>query len=162
MKLQSNTSPANGFADWENEPFTCNYQAVSTPTLHGREPARIIQTRDPFARRSNWKLMPIYEFECQKCKAHTEVFQKMNEKQPTKCDKCGGRLEKLVSASAIQFKGSGWYVTDYAGNGRKAAEKAESEASGTSETKEAKKSDKKSKDNSPSKKASEKTPSTKI
>lgn len=106
--------------------------------------------------------MPIYEFECQKCKAHTEVFQKMNEKQPTKCDKCGGRLEKLVSASAIQFKGSGWYVTDYAGNGRKAAEKAESEVSGKSETKESKKSDKKSKDSSPSKKTSEKTPSTKI
>ena len=71
--------------------------------------------------------MPIYEFECQKCKARTEVFQKMNDKSPTKCEKCGGRLEKLVSASAIQFKGSGWYVTDYAGNGKKAAEKAESE-----------------------------------
>src|SRR5687767_5291898 len=99
--------------------------------------------------------MPIYEFECQKCKAHTEVFQKMNEKEPTKCDKCGGRLEKLVSASAIQFKGSGWYVTDYAGNGRKAAEKAESEAS-----KDDKKSDKK-KESSPAKKTSERASSTK-
>jgi len=62
--------------------------------------------------------MPIYEFECKKCKDHLEVFQKMNDKPPVKCRKCGGRLEKLVSASAIQFKGSGWYVTDYAGNGR--------------------------------------------
>ena len=67
--------------------------------------------------------MPIYEFECRKCKAHLEVFQKMNDKPPVKCRKCGGRLEKLISAPAIQFKGSGWYVTDYAGNGRKAARK---------------------------------------
>lgn len=106
--------------------------------------------------------MPIYEFECQKCKAHTEVFQKMSDKPPTKCDKCGGRLEKLVSASAIQFKGSGWYVTDYAGNGRKAAEKAESEAASASDKKDSKKSDKKSKDDSPSKKTSEKASSTKV
>lgn len=112
--------------------------------------------------------MPIYEFECQKCKAHIEVFQKMNDKSPTKCDKCGGRLEKQVSASAIQFKGSGWYVTDYAGNGKKAAEKAESEAasasdkSSDSEKKDSKKADKKSKDSSPSKKTSEKASSTKV
>jgi putative FmdB family regulatory protein len=112
--------------------------------------------------------MPIYEFECQKCKAHTEVFQKMNDKSPTKCDKCGGRLEKQVSASAIQFKGSGWYVTDYAGNGKKAAEKAESEAasasdkSSDSEKKDSKKSDKKLKDGSPSKKTSEKASSPKV
>ena len=111
--------------------------------------------------------MPIYEFECQRCKAHTEVFQKMSDKAPTKCEKCGGRLEKLVSASAIQFKGSGWYVTDYAGNGKKAAEKAESEtASGSdksdSDRKDSKKSDKKSKDDSPSKKTSEKASSTKV
>lgn len=111
--------------------------------------------------------MPIYEFECQKCKAHTEVFQKMSDKSPTKCEKCGGRLEKLVSASAIQFKGSGWYVTDYAGNGKKAAEKAESEAASASDKiesdkKDSKKSDKKSKDNSPSKKTSEKASSTKV
>jgi len=116
--------------------------------------------------------MPIYEFECKRCKAHTEVFQKMSDKSPTKCDKCGGRLEKLVSASAIQFKGSGWYVTDYAGNGRKAAEKAESDAAGVgdkasvsdkasdSEKKDSKSPDKKSKDNSPSKKTSEKASST--
>jgi putative FmdB family regulatory protein len=111
--------------------------------------------------------MPIYEFECQKCKAHTEVFQKMSDKSPTKCDKCGGRLEKLVSASAIQFKGSGWYVTDYAGNGKKAAEKAESDAAtasdkSDSDKKDSIKSDKKAKDTSPSKKTSEKASSTKV
>ncbi|MCA1574411.1 MAG: zinc ribbon domain-containing protein [Acidobacteria bacterium] len=127
--------------------------------------------------------MPIYEFECQKCNAHTEIFQKMSDKPPIKCDKCGGRLEKQVSASAIQFKGSGWYVTDYAGNGKKAAEKAESEAASASDKaagdsdkaagasdkaasasdiRDSKKSDKKSKDDSPSKKTSEKASSTKV
>ena len=108
--------------------------------------------------------MPIYEFECRKCKSHTEVFQKMSDKLPTKCRKCGGRLEKLVSASAIQFKGSGWYVTDYAGNGKKAAEKAESEAASAGEKKDAyaKMSDKKSNESSPAKKTSEKASSTKI
>jgi len=100
----------------------------------------------------------------------------MSDKPPIKCDKCGGRLEKQVSASAIQFKGSGWYVTDYAGNGKKAAEKAESEAASASDKaagdsdkaasasdiRDSKKSDKKSKDDSPSKKTSEKASSTKV
>lgn len=101
--------------------------------------------------------MPIYEYECKKCKAHIEVFQKMSDKAPTKCRECGGRLEKLMSAPAIQFKGSGWYVTDYADNGRKAAAKADSESSSTSE----KKTEKKTKETSPAKKTAEKSSSTK-
>ena len=105
--------------------------------------------------------MPIYEFECRKCKAHLEVFQKMNDKPPVKCRKCGGRLEKLVSASAIQFKGSGWYVTDYAGNGRKAAEKAEREATVPTEQK-SDKTEKKTKESSPAKKTSEKASKPKV
>jgi len=93
--------------------------------------------------------MPIYEYECKKCKSHLEVFQKINDKPRTKCDKCGGRLEKLISASAIQFKGSGWYVTDYAGKANKAAEKSESESSSSSATEDKasdKKQDKKTKE----------------
>ena len=104
--------------------------------------------------------MPIYEFQCKKCNAHIEVFQKISDKPPTKCRKCGGRLEKLISAPAIQFKGSGWYVTDYAGSGRKAAEKAEKESSSSGSDE--KKSDKKSKENSPAKKTSEKSSSSKV
>jgi putative FmdB family regulatory protein len=109
--------------------------------------------------------MPIYEFECRKCKAHLEVFQKMNDKQPTKCRNCGGRLERLQSAPAIQFKGSGWYVTDYAGKGRKAAEKAEKDGSAStasSDDKKSDKSDKKTKESSPAKKTSEKASTTKV
>ncbi|HEY0407981.1 MAG TPA: FmdB family zinc ribbon protein [Pyrinomonadaceae bacterium] len=59
--------------------------------------------------------MPIYEYECRKCKAHIEILQKMTDKPLVKCRKCGGRLEKQWSQSGFQFKGSGWYVTDYAG-----------------------------------------------
>lgn len=58
--------------------------------------------------------MPIYEYECRKCKAHTEVMQKVTDKPLTKCRKCGGRLEKQWSSTSFQLKGSGWYVTDYA------------------------------------------------
>jgi putative FmdB family regulatory protein len=105
--------------------------------------------------------MPIYEFECRKCKAHVEVYQKMNDKHPVKCKKCGGRLEKMISVSAIQFKGSGWYVTDYAGNGRKAAEKAEKDTASSAAATDHKKSDKKSKDSSPAKKTSEKASTSK-
>jgi putative FmdB family regulatory protein len=105
--------------------------------------------------------MPIYEFECKKCKARLEVFQKMSDKPPVKCRQCGGRLERLQSAPAIQFKGSGWYVTDYAGNGRKAAEKAEKDSSTSSSATEDKKSDKKTKESSPAKKTSEKTSTSK-
>ena len=71
--------------------------------------------------------MPIYEYECRKCKSHIEVFQKVADKPLAKCRKCGGRLEKLISAPAIQFKGSGWYVTDYAPQGKKTKEKSEGE-----------------------------------
>ena len=94
--------------------------------------------------------MPIYEYECTKCNAHTEAFQKLSDKPLTKCKKCGGRLEKVLSAPAIQFKGSGWYVTDYASMATK-QERSESEQ------KSDKKSDKKSKDSSPAKSTSEKT-----
>ena len=103
--------------------------------------------------------MPIYEFECKKCKARSEVLQKLNDKLPVKCRKCGGRLEKLVSASAIKFKGTGWYVTDYAGNGKKgksSEEKTES-ASSSSDKSESKSG---SKEASPAKPTSETTSST--
>jgi putative FmdB family regulatory protein len=96
--------------------------------------------------------MPIYEFECKKCKAHIEVFQKVSDKPPTKCRNCGGKLERKISAPAIQFKGSGWYVTDYAKTTK--SDKTESES--TSEAK----SDKADKADKPEKKAKE-SPSTK-
>src|SRR4051794_3005969 len=61
--------------------------------------------------------MPIYEYRCKKCQNQIEVFQKSSDKPPTRCQKCGGRLEKMISATSFHFKGEGWYVTDYARKG---------------------------------------------
>jgi putative FmdB family regulatory protein len=105
--------------------------------------------------------MPIYEYQCQKCKTNTEVFQKVSDKPPVKCAKCGGRLEKLISAPAIQFKGSGWYVTDYAGKSGKASDKSESDG-GKDDKAGDKKKDKKTKDSSPATKSSSKASSSKV
>lgn len=59
--------------------------------------------------------MPIYEYQCQTCGKRTEVLQRMDEAPLAACPECGGEVKKLLSAPAFQFKGSGWYVTDYAG-----------------------------------------------
>ena len=58
--------------------------------------------------------MPIYEYQCTACRHVCEVLQKAGDKPPRKCPECGGPVVKLVSSPAIQFKGAGWYVTDYA------------------------------------------------
>lgn len=60
--------------------------------------------------------MPIYEFECTKCGYQTEVWQKFSDKPLSKCEKCRGKMKKLISQSTFHLKGSGWYVTDYASN----------------------------------------------
>jgi putative FmdB family regulatory protein len=72
--------------------------------------------------------MPIYEYRCKKCGKQLEVLVRSSDKQPTRCRECGGRLEKLISQTAIQFKGEGWYITDYARKGS-VAEKVEKELS---------------------------------
>jgi putative FmdB family regulatory protein len=69
--------------------------------------------------------VPLYEYQCKKCKHRFEKIQKFSDRPVKKCPECGGPVEQLISAPAVQFKGSGWYVTDYA---RKGA--ASSEASG--------------------------------
>ncbi|MBI2645818.1 MAG: zinc ribbon domain-containing protein [Deltaproteobacteria bacterium] len=55
--------------------------------------------------------MPIYEYSCNKCKKSFEIFQKITEKPRKVCEKCGGKLEKVVSHSAFHLKGTGWYKT---------------------------------------------------
>ncbi len=58
--------------------------------------------------------MPIYEYQCKDCKYIFERMQRITD-LPPKCPECGGEVSQLLSAPAIQFKGSGWYVTDYKG-----------------------------------------------
>lgn len=59
--------------------------------------------------------MPIYEYQCDQCGRVEEALQKISDKPLTKCAHCSGKLHKLVSQSSFHLKGTGWYVTDYAG-----------------------------------------------
>lgn len=84
--------------------------------------------------------MPIYEYECEACKKRFEVIQKMSDPPLAVCSECSGKLHKLVSSPAgLQFKGSGWYVTDYAKkNGQAPSEKkpkGDSQPAASGETK---------------------------
>jgi putative FmdB family regulatory protein len=58
--------------------------------------------------------MPLYEYECDACAKRFERIQKFSDPPPEACPSCGGAVRKLLSSPAIQFKGSGWYITDYA------------------------------------------------
>jgi len=57
--------------------------------------------------------VPLYEYQCPKC-GRFELIQKFSDELLTKCPTCGSEVQKLLSAPAIQFKGTGWYITDYA------------------------------------------------
>ena len=70
--------------------------------------------------------MPIYEYSCAKCGAHLEVMQKITDKPLARHPKCGGKLSKEWSQTSFQLKGSGWYVTDYAGKKSEAKDGGES------------------------------------
>jgi putative FmdB family regulatory protein len=78
--------------------------------------------------------MPIYEYQCQNCGVHLEKRQSVSEEPLKICEKCGGQLVKKVSLSGFQFKGGGWYVTDYAGKGDKASEGKSEKSSGGEST----------------------------
>jgi putative FmdB family regulatory protein len=71
--------------------------------------------------------MPLYEYKCKKCGHRFERIQKFSDPHVKKCPECGGPVEQVLSAPAVQFKGSGWYVTDYA---KKSGSPASSEGSG--------------------------------
>jgi putative FmdB family regulatory protein len=102
--------------------------------------------------------MPLYEYECKKCHHRFERIQKFSDPHVKKCPDCKGPVEQVVSAPAVQFKGSGWYVTDYpkkssggsssssnGESGSKTEDKKESKSESKSEGS-TKKAEKKSKD----------------
>ncbi len=90
--------------------------------------------------------MPIYEYECESCNKRTELLQKIADAPLTVCPDCGGKVRKLISSAGLHFKGSGWYVTDYA------KKKGQGESTSKSETKSS---------SSPSKTASKKESTSK-
>lgn len=75
--------------------------------------------------------MPLYEYKCLKCGRHTEKIENVSGPHLKKCPHCKGKVESVITAPSIQFKGSGWYVTDYAGKSKSgdgaAADKSASE-----------------------------------
>ena len=73
--------------------------------------------------------MPLYDYQCKKCGHRFERIQKFSDPELKECPECGGEIERLLSAPAVQFKGSGWYVTDYA---KKSGGSASSGSSDTS------------------------------
>src|SRR5579863_5184870 len=78
--------------------------------------------------------VPLYEYQCAKCGKRTEKIENVSGPHLKKCPHCGGKVERVVSAPAIQFKGSGWYVTDYAGKSS-AKEAAQNESPGSDSSK---------------------------
>jgi putative FmdB family regulatory protein len=78
--------------------------------------------------------VPLYEYECTKCHKKTEKIEGLSGPHLKKCPHCGGKVERLQAAPAIQFKGAGWYVTDYAGKKSATSENAQAEKTPTTES----------------------------
>jgi len=86
--------------------------------------------------------MPIYEYICEKCGNHLEVMQKVTDEPLKRCGNCRGKLEKIISRTSFQLKGSGWYKSDYSSTGpkpktkddAKTEKKAEATSSGANST----------------------------
>ena len=98
--------------------------------------------------------MPLYEYQCSKCKHRFEKIQKFSDEMLKKCPECGGPIEQMISAPAVHYKGSGWYVTDYPKKGA-ASHAGSSDSDGgskdskdTKQTKDSKKDDKPKSDSS--------------
>lgn len=82
--------------------------------------------------------MPLYEYKCSKCGHRFEKIETVSASVKKKCPECGGTAERMLAAPAIQFKGSGWYVTDYAGKNSDGSSKEPKEAAASKESTEAK------------------------
>jgi putative FmdB family regulatory protein len=103
--------------------------------------------------------VPLYEYQCAKCGKRTEKIENLSGPHLKKCPHCGGKVERVVSAPAIQFKGSGWYVTDYAGKSS-AKEAAQTDSSGSDSSKDSAAKDSAAKESTP-KESKEKKPAKK-
>ena len=100
--------------------------------------------------------MPLYEYQCKKCGHRFERIQRFSDPLVKKCPECGGKVEQMISAPAVQFKGTGWYVTDYAKK-PSAASSSKSESETKSDSgKDSSKKDSKPKAESTSKSAEKK------
>ena len=99
--------------------------------------------------------MPLYEYQCDACAHRFEVIQKFSDAPVDVCPKCGGAVKKLLSSPAIQFKGTGWYITDYARSGKTDSASAPASSDTKTDTKSESKPETKTE---PAKTASKDTP----
>ena len=99
--------------------------------------------------------MPLYEYQCDDCGRRFELIRKFSDPPVTSCPTCAGSVQKLLSSPAIQFKGTGWYITDYARkpSAGEASEKAGADAKGGSQEKPAAEGKPKSGDSAPASKS---------
>jgi len=102
--------------------------------------------------------VPLYEYQCVKCGKRTEKIENVSGPHLKKCPHCGGRVERTLTAPAIQFKGSGWYVTDYAG--KSSAKDGATTESAATDAKDAAPKESAAKD-APAKESKEKKPAKK-
>jgi putative FmdB family regulatory protein len=102
--------------------------------------------------------VPLYEYECLKCGKKTEKIESVSGPHLKKCPHCGGKVERLQSAPAIQFKGSGWYVTDYAGKSNAKDSPVAESAPASSDKKDSAGKDSPSKEKTAAKESKEKKP----
>jgi putative FmdB family regulatory protein len=79
--------------------------------------------------------MPLYEYECTTCHKHTEKIQKFSDPEITVCPHCGGKLERVLSAPAVSFKGGGWYADGYGNAKPKSSGDGSSNGASSSEAK---------------------------
>ena len=100
--------------------------------------------------------MPLYEYLCKKCGHRFERIQKFSDPHVKKCPDCGGAVEQVISAPAVQFKGSGWYVTDYAKKSSGSGSSSSSSDNDSDSKAESKTDSKKDSSNSESKSESKK------
>ena len=99
--------------------------------------------------------MPLYEYLCEKCGSKFELIEKFSDEPKTVHEGCGGSVQRLISAPALQFKGSGWYITDYAKSG---SSSTGAEAKKAGEAKESKTSSDPTKSSKPSESSPSSTP----
>ncbi len=100
--------------------------------------------------------MPLYEYQCKKCHHRFERIVKFSDPLMKKCPDCGGPVERTISAPAVQFKGSGWYVTDYAKKSSAGSSSSSGESSAKGESKTESTSKKEDKPKTEGKKAEKK------
>ncbi|HZR64024.1 MAG TPA: zinc ribbon domain-containing protein [Terriglobales bacterium] len=100
--------------------------------------------------------MPLYEYQCKKCGHRFERIQRFSDPLVKKCPDCGGKVEQLISAPAVQFKGSGWYVTDYAKKSSGSSASNSDSGSKSESTKDSTESKDKDKDKKPKTESSSK------